>query len=80
MNLTLLFATYKYRGTHLGPCGLLDLKLQSSWWLELLICYKLSFSAFAELYIIQRFVVKINTDLGFWIGSLGVSASSYHFL
>ena len=42
MNSTLLFATYKYRGTHLGPCGLSDLKLQSSWLLELLICYKLS--------------------------------------
>ena len=64
MNSTLLFATYKYRGTHLGPCGLSDLKLQSSWLLELLICYKLSFSAFAEIYIIQRFVLKINTDLG----------------
>ena len=44
MNSTLLFATYKYRGTHPGPCGLLDLKLQSSWLLELLICYKLSFN------------------------------------
>ena len=53
MNSTLLFATYKYRGTHPGPCGLLDLKLQSSWLLELLICYKLCFSAFAKLYIIQ---------------------------
>ena len=80
MNSTLLFATYKYRGTHPGPCGLLDLKLQSSWLLELLICYKLSFSAFAKLYIIQQFVVTIKTDLGFWIGTLGVSASSYHFL
>ena len=80
MNLILLFATYKYCGTHPSPCGLSDLKLQSSWYLELFICCKLSFSAFAELYIIQQFGVTINTDLGFWIGSLGVNASSYHFL
>ena len=30
MNSTLLFATYKYRGIHPSPYGLLDLKLQSS--------------------------------------------------
>ena len=29
MNLTLLFVTYKYRGTHLSPCGLSNLKLQN---------------------------------------------------
>ena len=65
MNSTLLFVTYKYRGTHLSPCGLSDLKLQRSWELESLICWKLSFSAFVELYIIQRFVVTINTYLVF---------------
>ena len=80
MNSTLLFAAYKYRGIHPGPYGLSDHKLQSSWLLELLICCKLSFSAFTELYIIQRFVVTTNTNLVFdWVGSLGVNASSYHF-
>ena len=61
MNSTLLFVTYKYRGTHPSPCGLSNLKLQNS--------------RFAELHIIQQFVVTINTDLVFdWVGSLDVSA------